>query len=349
MTIRRTQSCPSNLYTTQLQKATNHQTTHNNSNINYLVDEPQTTQLSSTRKATKPRSLVFDQILLKKRKISWESLKSSTLDPIAEKKIRSAGPFSHLTYDNLQNIDSFLSPKESFSLSRTCKLLAGTAAIGKMSEERVLPITDDRIREMTRSGDRSIIPQKSVFSLTLNNIEGLINHPAYSRVFFNQQRNIKMPADLTDAHLAEMAKNGLLNKIEFLDMSGCQYITSQGFSKIPDSVMALRLSDCPQICNEDLRQIGSITKLISLELGPTDAITDAGLRHIGQMPNIQQLKLSYCLNTTHEAFTNLGTFTKLMHLDVSGSISSLDPVGYFQSRNRRGAEGHFFMLSCSLR
>lgn len=150
---------------------------------------------------------------------------------------------------------------------------------------------------------------------------------------------IELPAPVTDASIEHLSK---LSHLEFLGLARTQ-ITGEGLRKLPQlphlkslrmsmikdahialpalrhskSLKTLKMAD-DDLRDSDLKNISGIKSLEILALRDNPKITDAGLNHLTELPNLRELSLDGCKITPH-AIKTLSSMNirESLSLDVS--------------------------------
>ncbi len=121
---------------------------------------------------------------------------------------------------------------------------------------------------------------------------------------------------LTDVGLQHIGAFKALTK---LDLSRCSQVTRQGIVYLRDlpDLAYLDLSRNVQIEDKGIGALCDLPRLSTLNLSRT-AITDAGLRHVGDILRLLYLDLSQCDLITDKGLPHLSRLKNLAYLNVSG-------------------------------
>jgi hypothetical protein len=121
---------------------------------------------------------------------------------------------------------------------------------------------------------------------------------------------------LTDVGLQHI---GALRALTKLDLSHCPQVSRQGIVYLRDlpNLAYLDLSRNGQIEDKGVATLCDLPRLSTLNLSRT-AITDAGLRHVGDILTLLYLDLSQCELITDKGLLHLGRLKNLAYLNVSG-------------------------------
>ncbi len=112
---------------------------------------------------------------------------------------------------------------------------------------------------------------------------------------------------------------GAFKPLTKLDLSRCAQVTRQGVVYLRDlsNLTYLDLSRNSQIEDKAVATLCDLPRLSTLNLSRT-AITDAGLRHIGDILGLLYLDLSQCELITDKGLPHLSRLKNLAYLNVSG-------------------------------
>lgn len=125
----------------------------------------------------------------------------------------------------------------------------------------------------------------------------------------------------TDRDLERIGQSAkLLQNLKTLVLNGCRKVTDEGISHLKNlaNLGELWLYWCDLITDESLFHLKHLIKLQKLHfLIDTDEITDAGMRHLGDMINLKELGLSDFKRITDKGLVHLGQLTALESLNLS--------------------------------
>jgi len=121
---------------------------------------------------------------------------------------------------------------------------------------------------------------------------------------------------LTDGGLPYIST---LRNLTKLDLSRCPQVTRQGIVYLRDlpNLSYLDLSRNGQIEDKGVATLCDLPRLSTLNLAWT-TITDAGLRHIGDILSLLYLDLSHCQSITDKGLLHLTRLKNLAYLNVGG-------------------------------
>ncbi|XP_010915656.1 uncharacterized protein [Elaeis guineensis] len=169
-----------------------------------------------------------------------------------------------------------------------------------------------------------------------------------------QRRTLeRLPAQLADALLRRLIRRRLLypsllevfqQSVEEIDLKGESYVDAEWMAYLGAFryLHSLNLADCRAINNSALWLVTGMTSLKELDLSRCSKITDAGLKHVLSIKNLEKLCISETRLTadgvmllsslsnlrlldiggipvTDKALSSLQVLTRLEHLDLWGS------------------------------
>src|ERR1700722_16579256 len=128
----------------------------------------------------------------------------------------------------------------------------------------------------------------------------------------NSMQNITLESFPNEIHFQ------VLMHIEAKDLN-CLICVSKAFESIVDSYRVQATNSGKRL--KDLGAINLIAfviqhNLIKLNLLGCDQITDGGLAHIGNLPNLQQLNLAGCGKIMDSGLAHIGNLPNLQQLDL---------------------------------
>jgi len=106
-----------------------------------------------------------------------------------------------------------------------------------------------------------------------------------------------------------------LQHLQYLDISECYAIKSAGLWHLIDLPLK-ELILCDMFIDLDLKPIGHLSKLQTLNLKYNERITNANLVHIGQCLELQSLNISYCVKIDAEGLEGI-SHLPLRYLNVA--------------------------------
>jgi hypothetical protein len=130
--------------------------------------------------------------------------------------------------------------------------------------------------------------------------------------------NLAGDEDLTDSHLAEMAK--LLPKLESLAVPFCNSLKGSCLQakKFP-SLQKLDLSHCPSLNPTHLRLLEKFTTLRMVDLSNLPMLEDKHLTFLKSLKNLEDLNVSFCQNLSDNIFSDIASCSgTLQALHLSG-------------------------------
>ncbi|XP_008783847.2 putative adenylate cyclase regulatory protein isoform X1 [Phoenix dactylifera] len=185
-------------------------------------------------------------------------------------------------------------------------------------------------------------------------IEAASASPETVEKWRRQRRTLeRLPAQLADALLRRLIHRRLLypsllelfqHSVEEIDLKGASYVDAEWMAYLGAFryLRSLNLADCRAINNSALWLVTGMTSLKELDLSRCSKITDAGLKHVLSIKNLEKLCISetgltadgvmllsslsnLCLldiggiPVTDKALSSLQVLTRLEHLDLWGS------------------------------
>ncbi|PQO45293.1 hypothetical protein [Blastopirellula marina] len=138
-------------------------------------------------------------------------------------------------------------------------------------------------------------------------VDGLKSLAALDQIVFHQEAS--------DAALRALSELPNLRSIILHNVDG---LTADGFRALKNAPKLKQLSlAATQLTDDQLAGVSEIEGLTNLDLNFTP-ITDAGIRHLSSLVNLQDLTISNCRNLTDEALPPLVELPKLQRLTATG-------------------------------
>ena len=115
-----------------------------------------------------------------------------------------------------------------------------------------------------------------------------------------------MPARITDAGLAELAKVDLPN-LETLSLGYCDNITGAGLAHVArmETITWLALTSCPNVTDAGLLELVNSKSLTGLDLRGCPNVSDDGILQLAAKPDWQTIWLGGCPRITPEGVARL--------------------------------------------
>ncbi|KAH0935463.1 hypothetical protein HID58_012580 [Brassica napus] len=144
-----------------------------------------------------------------------------------------------------------------------------------------------------------------------------------------QRRSLeRLPSHLADALLRELLLRRLLfpsllevfkYSVENIDLRGESSVNGEWMAYVGGFVnlFSLNLSDCPRINNSTLWPITGLTCLKELDLSRCSKVTDAGIKHLQSVVNLEKLWISQT-GVKEAGISLLASLKKLSLLDLGG-------------------------------
>uniref|UniRef100_A0A1J3HD17 F-box/LRR-repeat protein 14 n=1 Tax=Noccaea caerulescens TaxID=107243 RepID=A0A1J3HD17_NOCCA len=144
-----------------------------------------------------------------------------------------------------------------------------------------------------------------------------------------QRRSLeRLPPHLADALLRHLLARRLLfpsllevfkHCVEKIDFRGESSINAEWMAYIGGfvNILSLNLSDCPRINNSTLWPITGLTSLTELDVSRCSKVTDAGIKHLQSVANLEKLWISQT-GVTEAGISLLASLQNLSLLDLGG-------------------------------
>ncbi|KAJ0263400.1 Leucine-rich repeat [Hirschfeldia incana] len=144
-----------------------------------------------------------------------------------------------------------------------------------------------------------------------------------------QRRSLeRLPSHLADALLRQLLLRRLLfpsllevfkHSVENIDLRGESSVNGEWMAYIGGFVnlFSLNLSDCPRINNSTIWPITGLTCLKELDLSRCSKVTDAGMKHLQSVVNLEKLWISQT-GVKEAGISLLASLKKLSLLDLGG-------------------------------
>lgn len=192
---------------------------------------------------------------------------------------------------------------------------------------------DDRVERWTRVGNRHVVERwfpGSQFP-TATPLRGIAESPPDGiavmlqlggRVRFSDQRallsvSFEGPRTLTDMYICNLEQVKDLPALRLVETE----VTDDGLMEVKGLKKLTRLEFTGTLSDAGLKHLGEMTQLRQLHLQRNGLVTDAGLNHLKGLTNLESLILTSC-KVTDAGLAHLKGMTKLEALDLSETTVS---------------------------